>query len=720
MKLFTQGLLARRKIILIFLVAILLPALVVGYMSLGAFSKRREAVRRLLESNLWTSGESALRSVEAALLEHEKEALRAGNFARLNAPESPSLRDERRPPGDAAKPAQFPGTAFLLDGEYRIAFPITGTERLPVSSAEQLVPNAEYSKSFRRAETYEFSQKNFVRAAQAYWESSANARSEGDKAMALEAMGRCLLAAGNLDEAHRVYGELGEKYGRLQDQAGHFFGLTAAFQIHEIEKRRKRGEADLRSMLDVYQLLKDGNWPVTLPEYDFFTLEIQSQIETGLQAGGAPEIDGAYQALKNQLSPYLEALNFTEFLKKEVVPKIKERMEVSALRGSPQHQPDRLLANRDEDYCLVSYIPLPNFEERHTYYGGFCWDLESLKKEILPGILAGISKETGLTLENIEEDRPGTPTAAGAGGPTAEDALLLSYRQFPLPWKLLVTQPQLDELERTARRENFLYGALLAFIVVLMLLGAFLIGRDISREAETTRLKTEFVHNISHELKTPLTLIRLYGETLQRKENLTGEQRRESYEIITKESERLSHLINNVLDFSRIDMGRKEFSFTKGSLSRVVQETLDSYRYHLEKKGFDVREEIAPDLPEMNFDREAVASALINLLSNAMKFSPDRKEVTVKLFRKNGLAVIQVEDKGIGISEEDFAGIFKRFYRSKSSLVSETRGSGLGLTLVKHTAEAHGGSVEVESEPGKGSVFSIILPVSGPKKGEAK
>ena len=126
-----------------------------------------------------------------------------------------------------------------------------------------------------------------------------------------------------------------------------------------------------------------------------------------------------------------------------------------------------------------------------------------------------------------------------------------------------------------------------------MLLGAVLLARDISRESETTRLRTEFVHNVSHELKTPLTLIRLYGETLQRKENLTEEQRRESYEIITKESERLSHLINNVLDSSRIDMGRKEFRFARGSLSEVVRETLDSYRYHLDKKGFEVREEIA-------------------------------------------------------------------------------------------------------------------------------
>ena len=106
-------------------------------------------------------------------------------------------------------------------------------------------------------------------------------------------------------------------------------------------------------------------------------------------------------------------------------------------------------------------------------------------------------------------------------------------------------------------------------------------ARDISRESETTRLKTEFVHNISHELKTPLTLIRLYGETLQTKKNLTHEQKKESYEIITKESERLSHMINNVLDFSRIEMGRKEFDFKKGNLPEVVRNTVESYRYHL-------------------------------------------------------------------------------------------------------------------------------------------
>jgi signal transduction histidine kinase len=291
---------------------------------------------------------------------------------------------------------------------------------------------------------------------------------------------------------------------------------------------------------------------------------------------------------------------------------------------------------------------------------------------------------------------------------------------FLLPWKLIVYQPEIKAIEKTARREIFFYGVLLSVIVALMLLGAVLIARDISRESETTRLKTEFVNNISHELKTPLTLIRLYGETLQRKENLTHQEKKESYEIITKESERLSHLINNVLDFSRIEMGRKEFDFKKGNLADVIQDTLESYRYHLEKKGFVIHKDIAWDLPEMNFDGEAIASVLINLLSNAMKFSPKEKEVTLKLFRDNGNAILQVADKGIGISQKEISKIFQRFFQSENKIAAETKGSGLGLTLVKHITEAHNGKIQVESEPGKGSIFSLILPITDTEKDKAK
>jgi signal transduction histidine kinase len=330
-------------------------------------------------------------------------------------------------------------------------------------------------------------------------------------------------------------------------------------------------------------------------------------------------------------------------------------------------------------------------------------------------MLEDLEKDSKLHLRIIDDKNLNVLT--GNEESISDEALSLSFRQFPLPWSLLVTQPALDDVLRTTRRDNVFYGILLGFVVVLMILGAFLIARDISRESETTRLKTEFVHHVSHELKTPLTLIRLYGETLQRKKDLAKSEQTEAYEIITKESERLSHLINNVLDFSRIEMGKKEFDFKTGNLAPVIRDTLDSYRYHLEKKGFLIKDDIAGDLPSVRYDAEGIASVLINLLSNAIKFSTTTKEVTVRLFRKDEHTVLQVEDKGIGISSKDISRIFEKFFRSGDMKAADAKGSGLGLTLVKHITEAHGGKIEVQSEPDQGSTFTVLFPISNPRQG---
>jgi len=709
MRIYSQGILARRKIVFIFLLAILLPSLVVGYLSFSTFAERRESVRRLLESNLWISGESALKFIEGKLLEHEKEALKTENFTRLNEPkETEQILSDY---SELSK--EISGQLFLVDAEYQIIIPKTGKEDISIFPGEKNVQDTEFAQALKQAESLEFSGRNYSRAAELYRKCTSLAPTNQHKALALEALGRCLLFTKKYREASKVYDELSAKYGQFLNKAGHPYGILAAFQQYEIEQLRNREENGLKILLSLYEKIRKGAWPVNLPTYDFFIVEIESILDDKFSEGSFPEIRESYLTLQKQQSSYLEVLLFSDFLKREAVPKIKEKLTLSRIGGEAQQ--GRLPAVRRGEFCLVSYSVLPNFQSEKTFYGGFCWDLSSLKKEIIPEVLENLIKETGLSLRIIDER--GRNILTGKEELASKDSLSLSYRQFPFPWKLLVSQPAFSDLERTARRENFLYGVLLTFIVALMLMGAFLIVRDISREAETTRLKTEFVHNISHELKTPLTLIRLYGETLQRKEDLKKNERKEAYEIITKESERLSHLINNVLDFSRIEMGRKELDFKKGSLAEIVRDTLESYRYHLEKKGFSIKKEIASDLPEMNFDGEAVASVLVNLLSNAMKFSPKIKEVTVKLFKDDGNAVLQVADKGIGISPKDTSRIFNRFYRVKNEIVSDTGGSGLGLTLVKHIAEAHAGRIKVESEPGKGSILSVIFPLSGPEKG---
>ena len=248
--------------------------------------------------------------------------------------------------------------------------------------------------------------------------------------------------------------------------------------------------------------------------------------------------------------------------------------------------------------------------------------------------------------------------------------------------------------------------------------GILLTYRNVMKEMALARLKSDFVSNVSHELRTPLSLIRLYAETLEMGRLSSREKYQEYYAIIRKESERLTALINNILDFSRIEAGKKEYDFRETDIGELAHNTLESYRYQIEQHGFTFQEEIPDDLPRIRIDREAIARSLLNLVNNALKYSPNEKYVGVKLYRDNGSVKLEVIDHGIGIPPGEQQKIFEKFYRVGNPLVHNTKGSGLGLSLVRHIVRAHGGEVSVESVPGRGSKFIIALPLSAEAGGE--
>ena len=252
----------------------------------------------------------------------------------------------------------------------------------------------------------------------------------------------------------------------------------------------------------------------------------------------------------------------------------------------------------------------------------------------------------------------------------------------------------------------------LGAIGLLMAGGIFLTYRNVYREMNLARLKSDFVANVSHELRTPLALIRLYAETLELGRLTAKEKYQEYFRIIREESERLTALINNILDFSRIEAGRKEYEFKETNLPELVCSTLESYRFQIEQNGFAFEEKIDRDIPPVNVDREAIARSLLNLVNNALKYSKDQKYIGVRLYRANGSVKLEVSDRGIGIPVSEQEKIFEKFYRCGDPLVHNIKGSGLGLSLVRHIARAHGGDVQVESMPEKGSKFTIELPLS--------
>jgi len=257
--------------------------------------------------------------------------------------------------------------------------------------------------------------------------------------------------------------------------------------------------------------------------------------------------------------------------------------------------------------------------------------------------------------------------------------------------------------------------ALIGFIDLMLLAGLYLAYTNVRREIHLARLKSDFVANVSHELKTPLALIRLFAETLELGRVPGAEKAKQYYRIINKESQRLTQLINNILDFSRIEAGAKQYRFVRSDVGRVVQEVLDAYRFPIEQQGFTLEVEMAEDLPEIDMDPEALDQALLNLLNNAIKYSPSEKHVKLSVREEGGRVLLSVTDRGIGVAKADQKKIFEKFYRAENSLVHETKGSGLGLALVQHIMEAHGGSVEVDSAPGKGSTFTLVLPVDRSK-----
>jgi signal transduction histidine kinase len=203
----------------------------------------------------------------------------------------------------------------------------------------------------------------------------------------------------------------------------------------------------------------------------------------------------------------------------------------------------------------------------------------------------------------------------------------------------------------------------------------------------------------------------MFGETLDTGVVTDEKKRREFYGIIRKESERLTHLINNVLDFSRVDSGTKEYNFGEADLIKVVRNSLEAYKFHIRDLGFEIKSKLSGKLVMSKIDKDAISQVLLNLLSNAVKFSDNRKYIGVEVRKNSTSALISVTDHGMGISKEQLKKIFDKFYRVPTPEVKETRGNGLGLTLAKHIIEAHGGSIEVESEVDKGSKFTIIIPL---------
>jgi signal transduction histidine kinase len=378
-------------------------------------------------------------------------------------------------------------------------------------------------------------------------------------------------------------------------------------------------------------------------------------------------------------------------------------------------------------YLSVAFFTPKGSNPEHPALAGFVFDPDYLKNTFFPQALNEVMPseersdashpEPAIMIRSAKDQAPFAASACWDGGkPEVERPFDSVFNGLILGIGFHGTTIA-DLSRRFARRQFLILGAL----SLLMGAGIVLMYRNVSRELALAKLKSDFVSNVSHELRTPLALIRLYAETLELGRISNRGKHQEYYEIIRKESERLTSLINNILDFSRIEAGKKEYSFRETDVADLVRSTLESYRFEIEQNGFYFEQKIDSNVPLLQVDREAIARSLLNLVNNAVKYSANEKYLGVHLYHRNGRVNLEVVDRGIGIPAKEQPKIFEKFYRVGDPLVHNTKGSGLGLSLVRHIVRAHGGEVRVESAPGRGSKFIITLPVlaSEVQQGEA-
>jgi two-component system phosphate regulon sensor histidine kinase PhoR len=308
------------------------------------------------------------------------------------------------------------------------------------------------------------------------------------------------------------------------------------------------------------------------------------------------------------------------------------------------------------------------------------------------------------------------------GQPISRSSKYFFETRFPntlYKWILQTVPRNYTELEqgvRNERRTN-LFFIILSMSLIFISLAIIYVGWR--RDRQLRQLKENFISNVSHELKTPLSLIRMFSEILVMGRVHGEDKKLEYYRIIHSESDRMSRLINNLLDFANLVRGIEYKNFEKTNIAQLVTKALEAYRYEIQKDGFQLNLETASGIPDSYADPNAITMAFFNLLDNSVKYSGDQKQIDVRVGQTNGFVDLTVTDKGIGIPLSEQQRIFDKFYRGSEPLVRRIRGSGIGLAITKHVAEMHGGEVLMASEPGKGSTFTLRIPIRNVPEGSS-
>jgi signal transduction histidine kinase len=644
------------KQVLLFLIAVVLPSSVLIVLTWHMIGQQQElSEKRLADERrrLATEiGQKLLVHLEEIKL-HEVSATASG---------AKSLNTLEYTSGEVILTGLADGERLLLPWETNLT-----NNRLSMGKTA-------FFQKIRRAEEEEFVRRRYAQANTLYLEGIEQAQQPAQQTYARLLRARVLAKSDELEESLAQYRNILAVSSEITDEHGIGFCLYAASHLLE------RGDSYDKVMQLIESELSAQRWLSPVESYivrDLVNVLIKSGPEFGIRQQAAEDCQ---RRILKHISRQEKAL---------ALQKDFPKLALMAQGKSPEQEPESIWVPYDEGPWLVSLAPALPAGQRLAIIvrGQSILDSITSSTPYSETILANVRFTTtaGLDGESLGPSFPGLKLAYATDG----EASLLS------DWG-----PQ---------RSFYLIALFLVLCVTLF--GAYFLWRDVGRELQMAEMRSQFIASVSHELKTPLTAIRIFAETLRMGRLKDSQARAEYLDTIVNESHRLTRLLNNVLDFSKIEKGQRTYRREPACLSEIINAAVQATQYPLKQRDFHLNVHLEEELPDISVDRDAIGQAILNLLSNAMKYSGESRQIDLRVQKRAGHAVIEVSDHGIGIEPAQQKRIFEKFYRVPSEENERIPGTGLGLALVFHIVKAHDGYVELRSLLGQGSTFSIYLPL---------
>jgi signal transduction histidine kinase len=522
---------------------------------------------------------------------------------------------------------------------------------------------------FAEAERLEFRELDSAKAVEAL-RKPARSPDPQIRAAALLQIGRNYRKLGRWDEALAAYGELATlKNVQVEMLPPELVALQARLRVFELANRT---DAAKKEAILIQDGLRERRWLLLRGAYEFYAEEarrILGQLGQPVESTQTLALASAAEALYEEWQGGLPASG-NRILRKSDQPLVA------------------IWRHADGTMALLLLGP--------------CW----LKAQVDESRGSSLAKQ-GIAI--ILTDAEGRPVLGGLTAGTPRQTVRLTA-ETQLPWNVHAVTIDPDTVLAPARTRRRILVAALGLISVLIFAGVYLVGRAAAREMAISRLQSEFVSSVSHEFRTPLSSLCLLSDLLASGRVADDADRNEYYSVLVRESRRLRRLVEGLLNFGRMEAGAMQYRLETIDPAELVRELAKDFQHEVEPSGYHIEMTAAEDTPLVNADRTALGSAVWNLLDNAVKYSPQCRQVWIDVLNEGGRAAIRVRDGGLGIPTSEKKRIFEKFTRGEAARQGGIEGTGIGLAMVHRIMAAHGGEVRLESEPGRGSTFTLLLP----------